>query len=599
MVEKPNTTIIELSALNKLSDALLRAERVEPDIRTNDKTPSWDGELRVYHSQTFNKANMYGRIPVQIKGQWVEKIQSNTIKFEISFSDISNYLNDNGAMFFVIQLKTFDCFKIYYCYLLPFDLRKIQDEMKPGQKTKQITLQHFPERNKKDMLRILYSFIDNKKKQGTLLADVRTMQDLTATNMEIETFEFSIPRLGATSTDEVLDNLLKTPLYMYVKPKNIDASFVVDKILPQEIITQKQVPIIVNGEILYQNFAVGRTAKGKNEIKIGSGITMEIGDKRLHINYTFTGTLNEQIKELKFLTALVRGEDVRIGHYVTKDGNFNLKGHTIQEVEDRLFGLKKISTALLKLHVKKDLELATLSENEFRLLNWLVIGMDGKPVPISVQEKPGSGALTIGNIKVLLCCEHNKNGEGFFISDFFSSQGWRFGESGKPFEESVPISPYVLMDCQDLQSIDNIDFNNVVNSIQEFPYSTIYGEKSILFVLELLKYYDSSSLKEIAVLEITKDILDFLLENNPDGEYLYQINRFQIFKRQRPLNSDEIQYLVLMKESGVSTQFQLAITILLESFQEATLIYSKLSETEKQEFNKFPIMHLWTKHCGA
>lgn len=593
---KPNTTIIELSSINKLSDALLRAERVEPDIRSNDKTPSWDGELRVYYSQAFDKANLYGRIPVQIKGQWVEKIHGNTIKFTIDADDINNYLNDNGAMFFAIQLNTIDSFKIYYCSLLPFDLRRIQDEMQPGQKTKQITLQHFPDRHKKDMLFILYSFIDNRKKQGTLLPDVRSMQDLTATNLEIETFEFSVPRLGATSTDEMLDNILKTPLYMYVKPKNIDASFAVDKISPEEIFTQKQIPITVNDELLYQKLTIGRTIKGKKEIKIGSGITIEIGDKRLHFNFSFTGSLNEQIKELTLLLALARGEDVRIGHYTTKDGKFNLDGHTIEEVEDRLIRLKEVSAALLKLHVEKDLELATLSEKEFKLLNWLVSGIDGKPVPICVQEKSGSGVLTIGNIKILLICKHNEVGEGFLISDFFSSPDWRFGESGKPFEDSVPISPYVLMDCEDLQSIDNIDFDNIVNSIRKFPYSAIYGEKAVLFVLELLKYYDLSFPKEMTTLEIANGILDFLSENNRDGENLYQINRFQIIKRQRPLNYDEVQYLVLIKDSGISPQFQLATNILLESFQEATLIYSKLSKTEQQVFDEFPITHLWPGH---
>ena len=57
MEEKPNTSIIEMYSINKLTDAVLRTGVIEPDIHENDKTPSWDGEMRLYHSSEFNKSN--------------------------------------------------------------------------------------------------------------------------------------------------------------------------------------------------------------------------------------------------------------------------------------------------------------------------------------------------------------------------------------------------------------------------------------------------------------------------------------------------------------------------------------------------------------
>lgn len=54
MEEKPNASIVEMYSINKLTDAVLRTGVIEPDIHKNDRTPSWDGEMRLYHSSEFN-----------------------------------------------------------------------------------------------------------------------------------------------------------------------------------------------------------------------------------------------------------------------------------------------------------------------------------------------------------------------------------------------------------------------------------------------------------------------------------------------------------------------------------------------------------------
>ena len=51
MADKPNSNVIEMASINKLKDAVLRTEIIEPEIHENDKTPSWDGELRLYKSR--------------------------------------------------------------------------------------------------------------------------------------------------------------------------------------------------------------------------------------------------------------------------------------------------------------------------------------------------------------------------------------------------------------------------------------------------------------------------------------------------------------------------------------------------------------------
>ena len=164
-------------SINKLTDAVLRTGVIEPDIHENDKTPSWDGEMRLYHSSEFNKSNLAGRIPVQVKGTWVERFQKNKATFQAEVSDLRNYLNDGGVIFFLIQSKNYDDYKIYYTSLLPFDLRRILDSA-GSQKTKQIKLDLFPHRYKDGIIRVCYDFLTNKRKQASLLPDVCSVQDL-------------------------------------------------------------------------------------------------------------------------------------------------------------------------------------------------------------------------------------------------------------------------------------------------------------------------------------------------------------------------------------------------------------------------------------
>ena len=142
--EKPNKTVIEMTSVSKVKDAVLRTGVVEPDIRENDKTPSWDGELRLYKSQeSFSKDSLIGNIPVQVKGTWVNRFSKNKATFQVEVSDLKNYLQGGGVMFFLVQIKDFDCYKIYFASLLPFDLRRLLDEAK-DQNTKQIKLEQFP-----------------------------------------------------------------------------------------------------------------------------------------------------------------------------------------------------------------------------------------------------------------------------------------------------------------------------------------------------------------------------------------------------------------------------------------------------------------------
>lgn len=355
MAEKPNNSIVEMYSISKLKDAVLRTGVIEPDIHENDKTPSWDGEMRLYHSSEFNKSNLVGRVPIQVKGSWVERFQKSKATFQAEVSDLRNYLNDGGVIFFLIQIKNYDDYKIYYASLLPFDLRRILDSA-GLQKTKQIKLDLFPHRYKDGIIRVFSDFLTNKRKQASLLPDVRSVQDLEKSSLEIDKLQFFVPSIGLKNREDLFEELLSHPQYIYVKPRNIDLAFAVDKIYPQKIVARQKNEIVVNGEVLYDHIDIIRAPNKKQHFELGSDITITADNHHFHVNYQFRGTLQEQIREMKLISAMMQKQPIYVGKFLMPEFSaLDFQGHTLDEVSDRLSALLRVDATLKKLHVKKDL----------------------------------------------------------------------------------------------------------------------------------------------------------------------------------------------------------------------------------------------------
>ena len=593
MVHTSSSTI-ESASINKLQDALIRTEVVEADIPTNDKTPSWDGELRLYKSpdQLGKKDHLLGRIPVQVKGKLVKRLSGNRASFSAEVSDLKNYLNDTGVLFFLVQIVDFDKYKIYYAALHRFDLRRLISEA-GDQKSKTIKLEQFPNKHKEGMLQVLHAFLLNKEKQGILLPDVSSLGDTQNTCTEWEKFEVAIPAIGVSSAEDIFEQFLSHPQYVYGKPKNLEARFPIGKIHPDQIVITKDMPIKVDGQVLFRDIDTVRCRGGHRELHIGREIMITFSQERLHYNYTPCGTLNEQIASMTFMVALATGRKVSIGDYELPQFNpSKLKEQTVQEMKDRLQHLHKTRDVLNQLHVTKDLNYGDLSSSDLGNVECLIAGIvEKKPVPLSVNGQGGFGVLRIGNLALLLVHKKSSSGNGYLISDFFESDGVVLAQPEDMGGPKISVSPYIVMTADDFKRADNANLTSILPSIKKYPFNEIYGDRINQFVLELLKLYDNSGTME--TLDIAVQLLDYLQENNPDQYPLYQINRMQTEKRRRALTNEENRQLMDIKESAKSIEFKLAASILLESFYEAQVLFEQLAPYAQNKFEEYPIMHLW------
>ncbi len=79
------------------------------DIKSNDKTPSWDGSITLYNDESRKKDNIYGRADIQIKGHEVKKdeLSKESIQETVSVADLKNYIKEGGVLYFIVNLTEF------------------------------------------------------------------------------------------------------------------------------------------------------------------------------------------------------------------------------------------------------------------------------------------------------------------------------------------------------------------------------------------------------------------------------------------------------------------------------------------------------------
>ena len=142
---------IETLAVNFVKDKLVLCNHLTPFISDNDKEPSWDGFIYIYNTNKKSKDDIFGRVPVQVKGKLVKKkdFAKKQITYSVKTADLRNYLNEGGTLFLVVYLsENGENKKIYYSELTPIRIRKILD-VSPSAKSRSIIFKELPDDNNK------------------------------------------------------------------------------------------------------------------------------------------------------------------------------------------------------------------------------------------------------------------------------------------------------------------------------------------------------------------------------------------------------------------------------------------------------------------
>lgn len=605
---------IEQRATSAIIDAISRSDYLKADIHSGDKKLSWDGEIEVYRKPSHNhsKRDFWTRIPVQIKGKYYKKANNNDrLKYQVSTSDLRNYLNDGGVIYFVVKVFN-NCEKqkpiIFYAPLLPFDLKLLLENSAEKQNCT-ISLFPFPD-DSDDMTRIIMHFANNMFKQRALineesitLSDIKNSKDIA--NM-IESYSFNCAKLKGDM--DIFDSLLhpNADTYVYAHTK-LGITIPVIK-LPDlskyEITINGHVKanVTINNYIYYKEFIQQyvKNAGKIQELYFGKSIKItcaESAKNEMKLFFSVKGTLSERINDTKFIIALLKER------YIEIDGEKFIFGDIIENIsaKDTINKLEKLSKWLIdvqellkRLDISEELDydLVTLEEEELLYLLMIAI-LEGKTVRLT-NVSGIFNYIKLANLNICVyAIKANEDCNEYYVGNFFDSkiQVKARGESGN---ESL-VSHYTFFKREILLNCSNLNFSKMLADIKQFSMSKIYADCLINLLLELLHAYDESGRQNI--LNTAIDLVEWL--RNADhftSAAVLTLNYYQTILRSRELTKSEIAELVaLTEEPNQPEKVYTGAHLLLKNQASAEVHFSKLAPNLQREFKKYPIYRFW-KH---
>lgn len=586
---------IETLSINAVRDSIVMTDFLDQFIADNDKEPSWDGSVYIYNNKNKIKENLKGRIPVQVKGTENDDLSKEIISFPVSVIDLNNYLYDGGVVFFVVYIGYKGLTKqIYYAELPPVKIRNILSEANV-QKTKNIKLKKFPtDPNEKAM--VFFNCLENCQRQSSFsIAKLHSLEELEEQGV-LESLTIPLTTVGNISP---ITALFKNEFYVYANIKGGVIPQPLD-IRPQNLVIgqERKIAVTVGNRKFYNRANIFQDA---NTVKMILGesfsMTVQKSDRSSRIHYKNSNKLRTLVNDLDFiLSCISQGEFQINGKKIPFDKEtVDLSNFQITKKREFLEYAKKIVQMLDMFGCKKDIDITTLSKQDWQNINYLVTAfVDKKEVSGLKENLPCILLMPIGTLKFAVYLQKVEGSKGTYkMFDFFKTDLKVAYDNSNG--DKLPISQYAILKANDFISVDNIRFDVLLPSFQKVKRHSETISKANCFLLDLLEAYDRSK-ERIEIINTARDFSDWIMAATEE-ELPYDIrllNKLQIEKRLRPLNIDEVKKLFRIVESpNTREEILVGAYLLLDEQAAAEIHFEKLDKPIQEEFKKYPIYHFW------
>lgn len=457
-MKKMTSKEIEEGAILAFKNYIQGSEIISQHISENDKEPFWDGALYLYAKPNKAKDSFMGRVPVQLKGQEIDKFKRKKYRYNISIEDLKAYLND-PTIYIVCQEKNKGRDTLlFYRNLLPETIKNIL-KGKDKQSTVSVTMKPMPNALE-DFEDIVKTFWVNSKKQVSFAKKKSfTLEDMKKRN--IKNFSFVVPS-SKMSPVEMMGYLSSHNSYMYAQiDKELDIEIPIaeeiESVSFQSVIKKD---VVVGNKIFFKEYR-NDIQDGRCVISIGGVLTFsfllnsKIHDYKASFKSTLK-TLDESIRDAEFVLALNEYECLTIG-----DFPLHMKVNEQDLVNDlkcRLDDWNQLKNILHRFHVKKPLDLTAITEKQNVNFNSILYSADTGNL-VNIGHKNNSLILVdIGNLNILFWESVDDKGNsrfGDFFDGMISLQYW-FNDGKK-----YPVSPFSYLQNENLWlKCDNIPLKN-------------------------------------------------------------------------------------------------------------------------------------------
>lgn len=584
---------IEIIATDAVRDRIAHTDYLVPFINENDKEPSWDGSIYAYKHKGDNhpKSDLAGKVLVQIKGKRLQRrIKKKRPTYPVEISDLRNYLQEGGTVFFVVFIVNEDTL-IYYNCLLPYDLKKILRNHSK-QKKVNITLKRFPT-NKNEVSDIILNFVHDRCKQRAAICGEEINMEALCKNKEAPKVSIGFTTVEREKyIDFPFDYLFSHESYLYANLSHGISLPVMHFSNIEQTKMKMDQAVSVEGKLFYSSIEVISQYE-LEKIFFGKNICL-INDRNKNVSslkFDLKGSLSERINDEEFLLSGMRTGKIEIGN-ITIPFDFQqgwMDNFNISEWNDHLEFLKDAKSVLDKLHVKKGLDYDALEERDILNLYALVSGI-GKNNLVSLTDVGNAiGKYRVGNINLLIIVLKDED-SGLYRMYDYSDPSLAFkslDEEGTEYPTTICVS----LKAKELINFDNIDYDIIFKRIESIEYTKFFENQITLFMLEVIKAYDMIQLPLHPLLKFAERLNEYMANQGVKGnEVTIEINRLQIKKRMGTLSTkDKDSLMSIANNPSNDEMFITGAYILLDSHEEARAHYNTLSVVQKKVFDEYPI----------
>lgn len=589
---------IEMQGVNYVKLAISKTDYLIPNIKENDREPSWDGDIEVYckAGNVHAKADLILKVPVQVKGHQENDLSKKIISYPVEYVDMQKYLDIGGTVFFVVYVdEEGENSRIYYTEFLPYGLKKLLKRRK-DRKSKNISMKLLPSK-KDDISDVFLAFARNMKMQRAAISseDVK-LEDLIKEGIIPElSFGFScVPKEDITP----FDLMLKGNVYLYAKLLH-GIQLPVEHIETIEMAaTTIDLPVTVNGKLFYDSYSVVYK-KDVIELHFGKS-TKHIIDRsdntKQKFNFTLSGNLSERIRDEEFIIEALTAEQFEVDSIVCP-----LNEATPEEIatfdlpnrREHLSWLKTVKDLLDALDVNIELDCSTLTDNDEKNIQLLKTAvLDGQKVPLKKGIENSFGFFSVGNIKILVNIFQIEDNEHYIYNYNDAPIELKTkGDNGQYY----PSSYHVLLKKDTILKSNNLNYNKILEQIKLIPISVPYSSQVVVFLLELLSSYDESKQKSEDILEFAIKLAKWLLEvDSCTPRSLLLLNYYQAIKRKRTLKEEEIKELLQIIETNTEgEEIYTGVYLLLDNQEAAKIHFYNMNDEQQAVFRNYPIFHFW------
>jgi hypothetical protein len=597
---------IEQLAVSAVVSIVGRCPRLLGEISSNDKTPVTDGHIDLYETARHSKADILGRVILQVKGRSTSNpvnLARDTIKFGVDRDDLEFFRTHGGGLYFYVPMRPDgDGAEVFYAILNPFKIQRLT-----GKKATAVSVS-VPFRRLPTEPAAVEGIVNLALKQRPQsFVQGRPEQLLqTAQNFTIHTLS-GIDHSRPTAFDlDTMDYavVVTTPDGIDV-PIDLDMQFFPADYAPHPLNVQVRC-----GEFTYDN-PIGRRVSGTEFLlTCSAGLTVRLFDRGEEtgskVDLQLAGTARQRLHDVNFFLALANGSPI-----VVDDMQSSSRTQPLPDA-DELSAIQRALTgvvALFDYFALPDEVIAALqfSPSEFRDLFRLYHGLvRGEEI---AAEANGSGRwdFPVGAAKIILLVSPGSERGKHAISDPFDPEQrsrMRMFRSAddEAVEEITWATVYESLEVDDFNTALNLHLDKIVTAYDTLADTTVRYKLASDTLLNMIRAADQCAPERRAyLLDAAADLNDWLLRTAED-DIVHRINRWQILDRQGRFSADERRDLIVARRARRSGDDEPAIdacfAILLDEEVERDLIVGDMSDQERDQLQSWPIWNL-TKRTNA